>query len=124
VRILKTKPFGRDAYRVGLSDAALLAASAAIETGLVDARLGGCLVKQRVARPGSGKSGGFRLIVAYHARDRLVFLHVFAKSEKGNISGKELRALQELGTLYMEYSSDRITELVCTGTLVEIGFDG
>lgn len=124
MRVLKTRPFSRKARSDGLGDIALLAAAAAIEAGLVDARLGGCLVKQRVARPGSGKSGGFRLIVAYRARDRLVFLHVFAKSEKGNISGKELRALQELGALYMGYSGDRITELVRAGTLVEIGFDG
>jgi hypothetical protein len=124
VRILKTKPFGRAAQKVGLSDAALLAAVAAIEAGSVDAWLGGCLVKQRVARAGGGKRGGFRVIVAYRARDRLVFLHIFAKSEKGNISSKELRALQELGSLYVEFSGDRIAELVRTGTLVEVAVNG
>jgi hypothetical protein len=36
---------------------------------LVDADLGGGLIKQRVARKGKGKSGGYRMLVAYRVAD-------------------------------------------------------
>ena len=45
---------------------------AAIETagrGLIDADLGGGLIKQRVARPGQGKRGGFRMMIAFRRAD-------------------------------------------------------
>jgi hypothetical protein len=38
-----------------------------------------------VARPGQGRSGGYRVLIAYRARLRSVFLFGFAKSELDNI---------------------------------------
>jgi hypothetical protein len=38
----------------------------------------GGVIKQRVARPGQGRSGGYRVLVAYRAGHRAVFLYGFA----------------------------------------------
>jgi hypothetical protein len=45
---------------------------------VVDADLGGGVIKQRVARVGQGRSGGYRMLVAYRAGARAVFLYGFA----------------------------------------------
>jgi hypothetical protein len=50
------------------------------ERGIIDADLGGGLIKQRVARPGQGRSGGFRMIVVYRTKERAVFIYGFAKT--------------------------------------------
>jgi hypothetical protein len=69
------------------------------ESGLIDADLGGGVIKQRVARPGQGRSGGFRVILAYRREARAVFLFAFAKSERDNIDDDELATLRDLGRL-------------------------
>jgi hypothetical protein len=107
----------------GVGDAVLCAAAAEIERGLVDARLGGFLVKKRVAAPGRGKRGGYRTIAAYRHGDRLVFLHGFAKNEKEDISRDERKALVKLGDHYMKYSSAALSELITKRLLVEVECD-
>jgi hypothetical protein len=58
VRIFKTKLFARFARRERIADASLREAVERAGRGLVDADLGGGLIKQRVAREGQGRSGG------------------------------------------------------------------
>ena len=58
------------------------------ERGLVDADLGGGIIKQRVARTGQGRSGGYRLLIAYRSGDRAVFLYGFGKNERDNHRGR------------------------------------
>jgi hypothetical protein len=89
VRIYKTKEFGRFARREKINDVALCEAVDRAERGLIDADLGSGLIKQRVARPGQGRSGGFRTLLAYRAASRTVFVYGFAKSERGNIDPDE-----------------------------------
>jgi hypothetical protein len=66
------------------------------ERGTIDADLGGGLIKQRVARQGQGRSGGYRMMIAYRAKDRAVFLFGFAKNERENISTDELLFLRKV----------------------------
>lgn len=91
-----------------------------MQAGLVDANLGGGLVKKRVARPGRGKSTGYRTIVAAVLRGRWVFLYGFAKSERDNVPEKQLRALHELGRAYLGYDEGTIDMLAATGKVVEV----
>ena len=100
--------------------AALCAAVAEIEAGLIDARLGGSLLKKRIAKGNRGKSGGFRTIVAYRQHDRLVFLYVFGKNERDNITEQERVALSEIGDEYMRLSPQKLDQLVAKGTLMEV----
>jgi hypothetical protein len=59
--------------------------------------LGGGLRKLRVARSGSGKSGGFRTIYVFGGPATPLFLvTVFAKNEKDNLSRGEQAAAVEL----------------------------
>ncbi len=90
MKVFKTKWFARYARHELIADASLREAIARAERGLVDADLGGGLFKQRVARRGQGRSGGFRVIVAYRSKGRAVFLLGFAKAERENISQDEL----------------------------------
>ena len=120
LRILKNRGFSRAARKAGLTDQALCGAAAEIESGLIDARLGGFLLKQRIAKGGRGKSGGFRTIVAWREHDRLVFLFLFEKNERENITEAERQALAELGETYLRLTADTVDRLVAEGTLTEI----
>lgn len=124
LRIWKSRGFARAARKEGVNDRALLAAAEEIEAGLVDAWLGGCLLKKRLARSGGGKRGGFRLIVTYRQQERLVFLFMFGKSERDNISGAEQRAMLVVGDAYVTTSDKQLAELVVDGELIEVSDDG
>jgi hypothetical protein len=90
VRIFRNKPFTRFARRVRITDRELCDAVLEIEQGLVDADLGGGVIKQRIARRGGGKSDGFRALILVKARERAFFVHGFAKSDRENIRDDEL----------------------------------
>ncbi|GIK97818.1 MAG: hypothetical protein BroJett029_20270 [Alphaproteobacteria bacterium] len=64
MRVFVTRQFGRFARSERMADDRLCVAIARAESGLIDADLGGGLIKQRVARPGQGRSGGYRTVVA------------------------------------------------------------
>lgn len=65
VRIFKIKSFVRYAQRAEITDRVLCTAIEHAERGLIDADLGGNVIKQRIARPGQGQSKGYRAIIAY-----------------------------------------------------------
>ena len=56
MRVFKTKPFIRFAVREDLEDDALCEAVQRADKGLIDANLGGGVIKQRLAREGQGKA--------------------------------------------------------------------
>ena len=101
MRVFRTKSFRRFQRKEGIADAALCEAVRRAERGLVDADLGHGLIKQRVARPGEGRRGGFRTVVAYRAGDRAVFLFGFAKSDQANLSQDDERDLKDYGALLL-----------------------
>lgn len=101
MRVYKIKGFARFQRHERIADKALVDALLAAERGLVDADLGGGLIKQRVARPGQGKSGGFRTLIAYRRGERAVFLFGFTKNERAYLALDERKieaaiAAQEL----------------------------
>ena len=123
MRILLVKSFRRFQRREGITDKALAEAIARAEKGLVDASLGGGLIKQRVARPGKGKSGGYRTIIAYREATRAVFLLGFAKSEQDNIDDDELADLKKVGAAALANTDAAIDSAVEAQTLWEIDHD-
>ena len=74
MRIFKNAWFERFARKQKLDAAALRDAIQRAERGLIDADLGGGVIKQRVARPGQGKSGGYRTIILYRQAHRAFFV--------------------------------------------------
>lgn len=122
VRIFKTKGLARFARRERIMDTSLREAIERAERGLMDADLGGGLIKQRVARQGHGRSGGYRTIVAYRAEKRAVFLYAFAKSERENITTDELSDLRQLGSNWLNASNQQIAGAKEDGALQEIEY--
>jgi hypothetical protein len=120
VRIFKNKPFSRFARKAGVNNGQLRAAIADAERGLVDADLGGGVIKQRVARPGEGKSGGFRTIILLRAGERAFFVHGFAKCDQGNIRDGELAAFRMLAAQLLTYSDAEIAAALEAGALKEV----
>ncbi len=103
MRVFKTKEFARFARREAISDKALSDAIDRAERGLVDADLGGDLIKQRVARPGQGRRGGYRTIIVWRAQQRCIFVYGFAKNRKADLTPDELKVYQDLGALLLRY---------------------
>lgn len=123
MRIYKLKGFARFQRRERIKDAALAKAVSGAEAGQVDADLGGGLIKQRVARTGQGKSGGFRTIIAYRRGDRGVFLYGFAKSGRDNIDDDELEAWRDIGRRYLDLEADQIAAAIAANELTEVSND-
>ena len=121
MRIFATKSFVRRKDR--LDDATLRLAVREIEAGLVDANLGGELIKKRISGKGKGKRGGYRTIVAVRYGDRAFFLYSFAKSARGNITARELAALKHLASALMGYTDGDLDHAVATGALKEVKDD-
>jgi hypothetical protein len=116
-RIYKTKWFARFARKEGVRDRSLREAIDRAERGIVDADLGGGLIKQRVAREGQGRSGGYRMLVAYREQGRAVFLFGFAKNERENIDPDELTSLQEIAAAWLMADQKRIETAIETKEL-------
>ena len=124
MRVFKTKPFARFADREGIADRALCDAIRRAEAGLIDADLGGGVIKLRLARKGQGKSGGFRTIVLFRRGAMAFFVYGFAKSDRDNIRRDELAAFRKLAgevfalddkTVAAATKNETITEIDCHG---------
>jgi hypothetical protein len=123
LRIFKTKGLMRFARRERIADASLRAAIERAERGTIDADLGGGLIKQRIARPGQGRSGGYRVIVAYRAQGRAVFLYGFAKNDLDNIGADQLQTFRTIGANWLAASAATIAQAIDDGELQEIDHD-
>ncbi len=119
-RVFKTRQFARWARKAGLTDDALCVAVAEMVDGLIDADLGGGVVKKRVALPGRGKSGGSRTLIATNKGDRWFFVFGFEKNERVNINDKELEALQNTAADLLKLNSDQLDDAVAQEILQEI----
>lgn len=123
MRVFKTKVFRRFQRKERMSDDSLVEAINRAEQGLVDADLGHGLIKQRIARAGGGKSGGFRTIIAYRQGDRAVFLYGFAKNERDNIGADDLRELADYGGMLLGLSEPDAGAMVTQERLWEVKDD-
>ncbi|MBV8818475.1 MAG: type II toxin-antitoxin system RelE/ParE family toxin [Acidobacteriaceae bacterium] len=79
--------------------------------------------QQRIARPGQGKSGGFRTLIAFRTGTRAIFIHGFAKNEKDNIEKEELVALKKLARELLGYDDGTLARVVASGVLLEVRCD-
>lgn len=101
MRIFLTRGVARFVRRERIAAVSLREAIERAERGAIDADLGGGLIKQRIARPGQGRSGGFRMIIAYRAAGRAVFLYGFAKKDRDNIDESPLDALRAIAANWL-----------------------
>lgn len=122
-RIFKTRHFARWMHKTGLTDAGLCRAVEEMVAGLIDADLGGGVVKKRVGLAGRGKRGGARTLIATNKGDRWFFVYGFEKNERTNIDDAELEALRNLVADLLSLTVRQLDESVADGTLQEICHD-
>lgn len=117
------KTFARFASRHRLPIQSLLAVARRVASGEADVDLGGGLYKQRVARAGGGKSGGFRTLLAHRQGGHVFFLHGFPKNERSTIDSREAHALKALGKVLHDLSGEQLTQALAGGALLELNDD-
>lgn len=124
LRVFKNAWFGRFARKEKISADALWDAVDRAEKGLLDADLGGGVIKQRIARPGEGKSKGYRSIVLYRKGDKAFFVYGFPKSDLGNIRDDEAEQFKRAAKMILTLSDDQICQLIENGQFEEVMKDG
>lgn len=82
--------------------------------------LGGGVIKQRIARAGHGKSGGYRTIIFFRRSELAVFAYGFAKSERENIDSDEEKQFKEAAHHVLRLAEKQIAELTKNGDFVEV----
>jgi hypothetical protein len=120
MRVFLTRAFAKYSAGERLSDASLRDAVSRADKGLVDANLGGGLIKQRVARAGGGKSGGYRTIIAFRMGTLAIFVYGFAKNERDNIGQEELREYRRVAVWLLKQSEPELDDAVAKKVLREI----
>jgi hypothetical protein len=120
MRVFMTRWFARYARREGLGTKGLTEAVERAERGLIDADLGGGLIKQRIARPGGGRSAGYRTVIAYRTRHRAVYIYGLAKSDRENFAENELKVAREIASVWLPAGEEQIMHGVREGSLVEV----
>jgi hypothetical protein len=122
-RVFKTRHFSRWMRKTELGDRVLCVAVSEIEKGLIDADLGGSVVKKRIPLPGRGKSGSTRILVATNKGDRWFFVFGFEKNERSNVTEAELEGLREIAKQLLVRTSKELDKTVRDGSLQEICHD-
>jgi hypothetical protein len=120
VRVFKNAWFDRFTRKQRISDAVLLEAVARADKGLIDADLGGGVIKQRLAREGQGKSGGFRSIILYRKAERAFLVYGFAKSDRDNIDDDEILSFRKAAAHVLELSEDDLARLIESSEFKEV----
>jgi hypothetical protein len=128
VRIFKNTWFTKFAGKEGITDDELRELVNRLEAGqsrqqVGGADLGGGVYKMRLARPGEGKAGGYRVIVFFRSEERTFYEYCFAKSNRANISRKELKAFKKAAKKYLFMPPDQIRGQIEQGQLIEIQGD-
>lgn len=118
-----TRQFWRWLRKTESTEAALCWAVTEMSNGLIDADMGGGVLKKRVAMPGRGKSGSAHTLLATNRASRWFFVFGFEKNERASISGKEVEALQQLAADLLRLSPSQLDEHVGSDALKEICHD-
>lgn len=120
MQVFKNAWFGRFARKGKISAAALLDAAQRAENGQIDADLGGGVIKQRLARPGEGKSKGYRSIVLFRKGERCFFVFGFPKSELGNIRDDEEEQFKKMAKQVLALTDAQLSVLIANGQFEEV----
>lgn len=118
--MFKNAWFGRFARKAKISDIALQQAVERAEQGLIDADLGGGVIKQRIARLGSGKAKGFRAVVLYRIGDRAFFVYGFPKNQRDNMNENEEKQFKRAARAILDLSDEQISQLIEQSRLEEV----
>jgi hypothetical protein len=120
MRIFVNRQFRKFAVQNKIPDASLCKAVHEVSAGLAHASLGGGVYKQRIARQGQGKSGGFRTVLFFKAHKVAFFILGFAKNAQDNLERDEVAGLKDLAGRMLAYDDKTITLALKNNALEEI----
>ncbi len=120
MRIFKNVWFRRFAKREKIGDTVLQKAITSASDGIIDANLGGHVIKQKIARAGQGKSSGYRTIIIFRKEDKAFFVYGFSKNAQDNISKSELNAFKQAAKELLALSNEQIERLLANKSLIEV----
>ena len=123
LQTFKTKAFARFANREGLDDTTLCESIHRARRGLIDADLGGGVIKQRVATKGGSRSRGLRAIILFHRNGLAFFVYGFSKSSRENLRPDELLAFRSLADEYLSLDQADLCAAQRVGAIVEVKCD-
>ena len=124
MRVFRNAWFARFARKEKISAGALLEAVDRAEKGLIDANLGGGVIKQRVARSREGKSGGYRTVVLYRKGEKAFFVFGFPKNARANIRDDEEEQFKRAARITLALSDEQIRLLIENGQFEEVSPNG
>jgi hypothetical protein len=122
-RVFKNPWFAKFARKERIADHVLHEAVLRAEQGLIDADLGGGVIKQRLARQGQGRSGGYRSLVLFKSGSRAIFVSGFAKSARSNISAADEQGLKSAADIMLALTEANMDELVRKNEIVEVTYN-
>lgn len=120
MRILKSKWFHRYAKKEGITDESPIDAITRAENSQIDADLGSGVIKQRVARPGQGRSGGYRTIIFFRRADKAFFEYGFSKNHRANITADEAMQFKKAAKRVLALTDKHLAELLKRDDFVEV----
>ena len=120
MQLFKSRWFQRFARKEGITDIGLREAVVRAEKGQIDADLGGEVIKQRIARPGQGKSKGYRTIILFRRGHRAFFVYGFSKSQRANINDDEEAQFKEAAKHVLALTEKQLAELLNRGDFIEV----
>jgi hypothetical protein len=119
MRILKNTWFSRFAQKEEISDTTLKTIVEKLEKGQFDSNLGGGVYKERIARSGEGKSGGYRSIIFFKQSELIFFVYGYEKSAKSNITRSELENFKKLAKIIFSMTKKQIDMEIKAGRYIE-----
>jgi hypothetical protein len=120
VRVFKSAWFVRFARAQSIPDESLRDAVRRADRGQVDAHMGGGVIKQRIAKPGQGRSGSYRAVVLFCEGERAFFVYGFAKSDRGNLREDEKAQFKKMAGHVLALTDDRLNALIACGGFQEV----
>jgi hypothetical protein len=120
MRIFRNQWITKFAKKHKISDSELIEAVERADKGVIDADLGGGVIKQRIARQGQGRSGGYRSLIFFRHGERAFFMTAFAKNDRENITDKELAELKKAAAIILAMTETDIEQAKANGTFTEI----
>jgi len=120
MRIFKSKWFAKFARKEEISDEKLIQAVKDADAGNIDADYGGGVLKQRIARPKEGKSGGYRSIILYRQGEKAFFVYGFAKNVTENIDKADERGFKKLAKVMLSATDQQVEIMLERGEILEV----
>lgn len=123
MKVYKTHVFSKWSKNEGITDSSLCKAIDEMCQGLIDAELGSGLVKKRMSKPGQGKRGSYRTLLAFRNTQRAIFLTGFSKNMIDNISSAEKDVFKKLCGIYLNASPNNLEAMCKAKTLFEVSYE-